>query len=132
MHAGVAGPRAVRGEVNCVFTKALIPFLERRVGPQAVEVVCRAAGRSRDDLMADHNWIPLAIADDLMRLGRELAGDADEEQWALELSEFAADHKPREERSYLGTYALGIGAPRAIYSRFELIYSQMVRCAVPR
>jgi signal transduction histidine kinase len=120
------------GEVNCIFTKALIPFLERRVGPHAVEAVCRAAGRSRDHLMADHNWIPLEVADDVMRLGRELTGEADEEQWALALSESATDDKPREERSYLGTYALGIGAPRGIYQKFELIYSQMVRCVVPR
>jgi signal transduction histidine kinase len=118
--------------VNCVFTKALIPFLERRVGPHAVEAVCRAAGRSRDQLMADHNWIRLEVADDLMRLGRELTGEADEERWTLALSEFATDDEPREERSYLGTYALGIGAPRGIYGKFELIYGQMLRCAVPR
>ena len=132
MHATVTGSRALRGDVNCVFTKGLISFLERRVGPHAVEAVCRAAGRSRDHLMADHNWIPLEVADDLMRLGCELTGDADEERWTLALSEFATDDKPREERSYLRTYALGIGTPRGIYERFELIYSQMVRCAVPR
>ena len=120
------------GEVNCIFTKTLIPFLERRVGPHAVEAVCRTAGRSRDHLMADHNWIPLEVADDLMRLGRELTGDADEERWTLALSEFATDWESREERSYLGTYALGIGAPRGISAKFELIYSQMLRCAVPR
>ena len=67
----------------------MVSFLERRVGPHAVEAVCRAAGRSRDHLMADHNWIPLEVADDLMRLGCELTGDADEERWTLALSEFA-------------------------------------------
>jgi signal transduction histidine kinase len=123
---------AMPGEVNCIFTKVLIPFLERRVGPEAVDAVCRAAGRSREYLMADHNWIPLELANELMQLGRELSGEVNEEQWLLTISEFASDWQPREERSYLGTYAMGIGAPRGIYEKFELIYSQMLRFAVPR
>src|SRR5262249_7313211 len=129
---GVMDWRNRPGEVNCIFTKALIAFLERRVGTHAVEAVCRAAGRSRDHLMADHNWISLGVVDDLMRLVQELTGDADEERWTLALTEFATDWTPREQRSYLGTYALGIGSPRGIYRKFELIYSQMMRCAVPR
>ena len=50
------------GEVNCIVTKILIPYLERNVGPEAVAEVCRAAGRSREYLMADHNWISLDLA----------------------------------------------------------------------
>ncbi len=117
------------GEVNCIFTKVLIPFLERKVGPEAAEVVCRAAGRSREYLMADHNWISLSLADQLFRLGRELMGDPDEERWLREMSEFGMDWKPREERSYLGTYSMGIGEPRVIYQRMELFYRQMLRHA---
>ena len=49
------------GEVNCIFTKILIPFLEREVGSEAAATVCRAAGRSREWLMADHNWISLEL-----------------------------------------------------------------------
>jgi hypothetical protein len=33
------------GEVNCLVTKILIPFVERRVGPEGVAAICRAAGR---------------------------------------------------------------------------------------
>ena len=87
------------GEVNCIFTKILIPFLEREVGSEAAATVCRAAGRSREWLMADHNWISLTLADELMRLGRELMGDADEERWARRFQEYGMDWKPREERS---------------------------------
>ena len=50
------------GEVNCIFTKGLIPFVEKEVGPEGVAAICRVAGRSRDYLMADHNWIPFAMA----------------------------------------------------------------------
>ena len=36
---------AMPGEVNCIFTKVLIPFVEREVGPQAAAAICHAAGR---------------------------------------------------------------------------------------
>ncbi len=122
------------GEVNCVFTKTLVPFVERDIGPAGVEAICRVAGRSREYLMADHNWISLDLANALMRRSYELTarpGEA-EDAWARRIGEFGMDWKPREERSYLGTYTMGIGAPRGIYEKFELIYSQMLRFAVPR
>ena len=57
----------VPGEVNCIFTKGLIPFVEKEVGPEGVAAICRVAGRSRDYLMADHNWIPFAVADEMVQ-----------------------------------------------------------------
>ena len=118
-------------EVNCLITKVLIPFLEREVGPEASAAICRAAGRSREYLMADHNWIPLVLADELTRLGQELTGDPDTERWTLRLSEFAMDWKPREERSYLGTYSMGIGEPRGVYAKFDVFYRRYLRFARP-
>jgi signal transduction histidine kinase len=115
------------GDVNCIFTKVLIPFVEREVGPDGVAAVLRAAGRSREYLMADHNWVTLALADQLMRLGMELMGEADEERWARRFAEFAMEWKPREERSYLGTYSMGIGDPRTLFARQELFQRQIHR-----
>jgi len=46
------------GEINCIFTKGLIPFVEKESGPEGVAALCRAAGCPRDYLMADHNWLP--------------------------------------------------------------------------
>ena len=37
------------------------------------------------------------------------------------------DWKPREERSYLGTYSMGIGHPRAAYERMPTIYHSQSR-----
>ena len=99
------------GEVNCVFTKGLIPFVEKEVGPEAVATICRIAGRSRDYLMADHNWIPLAVAGEMVKACQALMHEPDEERWARRYGESFMDWKPREERSYLGTYSMGIGSP---------------------
>ena len=115
------------GEVNCIFTKGLIPFVEKEVGPEGVAAICHIAGRSRDYLMADHNWLPLAVAGELVRTCRELMHDPDEEGWARRYGESFMDWKPREERSYLGTYSMGIGNPRAAYQRTEIICSQQSR-----
>jgi len=115
------------GEVNCIFTKGLIPFVEKEVGPEGVAAICHIAGRSRDYLMADHNWLPLAVAGELVRACRELMHDPDEEGWARRYGESFMDWKPREERSYLGTYSMGIGNPRAAYQRTEIICSQQSR-----
>jgi signal transduction histidine kinase len=122
------------GDVNCILTKILIPFVERNNGAAGVEVICRAAGRSRDYLMADHNWIPLELANELMRLGYKMTGRAgeDEDTWSQRMSEFGMDWKPREERSYLGTYTMGIGSPRGLYEKYTLCYHQMIRFAVAR
>ena len=68
------------GEINCLFTKGLIPFVEKEVGPEGVAALCRAAGRSSEYLMADHNWLPLALANELVRVAMELTGDIDEER----------------------------------------------------
>jgi len=109
----------VPGEINCVYVKVLIPFLEREVGPEAGAAVCRAAGRTREYLMADHNWIPVDLANRLMRLGQELMGDPDDEHWLRRYTDFAMDWKPREERSYLGTWSMGMGDPRAIFVKCD-------------
>jgi signal transduction histidine kinase len=119
----------VPGEVNCIVTKILIPYLERNVGPEAVAEVCRVAGRSREYLMADHNWISLDLAEALLRRGRELMGEPDEDRWVRGFCEFSMDWKPREERSYLGTWSMGIGDPRTIYQRQDVFYRGMHRHA---
>ena len=59
------------GEINCLFTKGLIPFVEKECGPEGVATLCRAAGRPRDYLMADHNWLPLTVANELVRVAME-------------------------------------------------------------
>ena len=115
------------GEVNCIFTKGLIPFVEKEVGAEGVAAICRVAGRSRDYLMADHNWIPLEIADQVVRVAQQLMNEPDEERWARRFGESFMDWKPREERSYLGTYSMGIGHPRAAYERIATIYQQQSR-----
>src|SRR5262250_1414917 len=115
------------GEVNCIFTKGLIPFVEKEVGPEGVAVICHIAGRSRDYLMADHNWLPLAVAGELVKACQQLMHEPDEERWARRYGESFMDWKPREERSYLGTYSMGIGNPRAAYQRVEIISSQQSR-----
>ena len=68
--------------MNCIFTKVLIPFVEREVGPDGVTAILRTAGRSRDYLVADHNWLSLPLANELVRLAMELMGETDEERWA--------------------------------------------------
>jgi signal transduction histidine kinase len=117
----------VPGEVNCIFTKGLIPFVEKTVGPEGVAVICRVAGRSRDYLMADHNWISLAVADEMVKVCQQLASEPDERRWARRYGESFMDWKPREERSYLGTYSMGIGSPRAAYERAATIFAQQGR-----
>jgi signal transduction histidine kinase len=79
--------------------------------------------------MTDHNWIPLALADELVRLAQNLAQEPDTERFIRRCAEFAMDWKPREERSYLGTYSMGIGEPRGIFERGDVMYSHAVRFA---
>jgi two-component system NtrC family sensor kinase len=117
----------VPGEVNCIFTKGLIPFVEKEVGAEGVAAICRVAGRSRDYLMADHNWIPLQVADEIVRVSQRLMNEPDEERWARRFAESFMDWKPREERSYLGTYSMGIGHPRTAYERMPTIYHSQSR-----
>ena len=115
------------GEVNCIFTKGLIPFVEKEVGAEGAAAICRVAGRPRDYLMADHNWIPLSVANEIVRVAQELMNEPDEERWARRFGESFMDWKPREERSYLGTYSMGIGHPRAAYERMSTIYHSQSR-----
>ncbi len=106
------------GDINCLFTKGLIPFVEKEAGAEGVAALCRAAGRSRDYLMADHNWLPLSAVDELVRTAMELTGDTDVDVWARRFTDDMMDWKPsREYRHYLGTYSMGIGSPRELYAR---------------
>ena len=110
------------GEINCSYTKSLIPLVEREVGEAGVAALLRTAGYSREYLMADHNWLPLPLADALSRLGMTLLGETDEDRWGRRWGEYHMDWKPsHDERSYLGSYTMGLGSPRAIYARAATI-----------
>jgi signal transduction histidine kinase len=105
-------------EVNCVFTKVLIPWVEREVGPAAAGQILAAAGRSREYLMAEYNAISLDLADDLVRLAMRLMNERDEERWARRFAEFLMEWKPsRAERAWGGAYTKSFGSPRAIYAQ---------------
>jgi signal transduction histidine kinase len=107
----------VAAEVNCVFTKVLIPWVEREVGPAGGAAIVTAAGRSREYLMAEYNAIPLDLADDLVHLAMRLMQEPDEERWARRFAEFLMEWKPsRTERSWAGAYTKSFGSPRALYS----------------
>ena len=108
----------MQAEVGCIVTKALIPFVEQQVGPEGVAALLRRAGRPREWLMAEHNRLPLSVADDLVRLAMELMGETDEERWARRAGEDWMDWKPsREERGWGGTYSMSLGSPRAVYRK---------------
>jgi two-component system NtrC family sensor kinase len=110
------------GEINCLFTKGLIPFVEKEIGPEGVAAICRTAGRSREYLMADHNWLPLALANELVRVTMELKGEPDVDRWARRFTDDMMDWKPsREYRHYLGTYSMGVGNPRELYERHNVM-----------
>src|SRR5215470_10894744 len=110
------------GEINCSFTKSLIPLVEREAGEAAVAALLRAAGYSREYLIADHNWLPLPLADALSREAMVLLGETDEEQWGRRWGEYHMDWKPsHDERSYLGSYTMGLGSPRAIFGRYTAV-----------
>jgi two-component system NtrC family sensor kinase len=110
------------GEQNCIFLKSLIPFVEQEIGPAGVEALVRTAGRPRDWLIADHNWVSQTLANELVRLAMELMRAADVEAWARRWAEYHMDWKPsHEERSYMGAYTMGLGSPRALYERLPAI-----------
>ena len=116
------------GDINCIFTKGLIPFVEKEAGPEGVAALCRTAGRSREYLMADHNWLPLPVAGEMVRVAMELTGDTDVERWARRFADDFMDWKPsREYRHYLGTYSMGMGNPRELYSRHPTIQGATAR-----
>jgi signal transduction histidine kinase len=115
------------GDINCIFTKVLIPFVEKEVGPEGVAAVLRTAGRSRDYLVADHNWLPLPVAGALVRLAMQLMGETDEERWARRYAEFLMEWRPsRSDRHYLGTYSIGLGEPRRYFERCATVWGQNV------
>jgi signal transduction histidine kinase len=110
------------GEINCSYTKSLIPLVEREAGEAGVAALLRTAGYSREYLIADHNWLPLPLADALSHVAMTLLGETDEEQWGRRWGEYHMDWKPsHDERSYLGSYTMGVGSPRAIYARTSTI-----------
>jgi signal transduction histidine kinase len=110
------------GEINCIYTKSLIPLVEREVGEEGVAALLLAAGHSREYLTADHNWLPLPLVDSLSRLAMRLVGETDEERWGRRWGEYHMDWKPsHEERSYMGGYTMGLGSPRAIFARIGVI-----------
>ena len=109
--------------VNCIFTKVLIPFVEREAGPEGVAAVLRTAGRSREYLVADHNWLPLPVVNELVRLSMTLIGEPDEEKWARRYAEYLMEWRPsRTDRHYLGTYAMALSEPRRYYARWHVLY----------
>jgi signal transduction histidine kinase len=115
-------------DVNCIVFKSLLPFVEREVGPDGVAAICRAAGRPRDWLIADHNWVPLSVAEESLRLAMELMGASDVDAWARRWGDYHMDWKPsHEERSYMGAYTMGLGSPRAIYARIPAIDDSYAR-----
>jgi len=109
-------------EINCIFTKGLIPFVERVVGPEGVAALLRTAGRPREYLIAEYNWMPFSVADDLVRLSQELMGEPDEDRWARRFAEDFMDWKPsHDERSWAGAYTMSLGSPRAVYAKTGLL-----------
>jgi signal transduction histidine kinase len=120
----------VPGPINCVFTKVLIPLVEREVGPDGVAAILRMAGRSREYLVADHNWLPLSLANELVRLAMELMGEPDEGRWARRYAEYMMEWRPsRTDRHYLGTYGMALGEPRRYFERSHIIWSNIQRIA---
>jgi two-component system NtrC family sensor kinase len=110
-------------KLNCIFTKVLIPFVEREVGSEGVAAVLRTAGRSRDYLMADHNWLPLPLADRLARLSMTLMHEPDEDAWARRFSEYLMEWRPsRTDRHYLGTYSMALAEPRRYFERCWVVW----------
>jgi signal transduction histidine kinase len=104
--------------VSCILTKGLIPYVEREVGPPGVAALVRTAGRSREYLMAEYNWLPFERADRLIRLSMELMGETDEDRWARRFADDFMDWKPsRDERGWAGSYTMSLGSPRALYAK---------------
>jgi signal transduction histidine kinase len=119
------------GEINCIYTKSLIPLVEREVGETGVAALLRTAGHSREYLTADHNWMPFTLFDSLSRLAMTLLGETDEDHWGRRWGEYHMDWKPsHDERSYLGGYTMGLGSPRAIFSRLGAIEASINRAHV--
>ena len=82
------------GEINCSYTKSLIPLVEREVGEAGVAALLRTAGYSREYLTADHNWLPLPLADAVSHQAMTLLGETDEEHWGRRWGEYHMEWKP--------------------------------------
>jgi signal transduction histidine kinase len=109
--------RGHTGEVNCILTKGLIPYVERHVGADGITPLLQATGRSREYLMAEYNWLPLSLVDQFVRLTMERMGESDPDQWGRRFADDFMDWKPsREERGWAGAYTLSLGSPRAVYA----------------
>ena len=105
-------------QISCIFTKALIPWIEREVGREGVTTILEMTGQSREHLIAEYNRIPLELADRLAHRCMAMTGEQDEERWAERFAEACMDWKPsREERGWAGAYTMSLGNPRAIYER---------------
>ena len=116
------------GEMNCIMFKSLLPFVEQGAGPEAVARLVRTAGKTRDWLIADHNWVSLDLADELVCLSAQLMGATDMDAWTRRWTDYHMDWKPsHDERSYMGTYTMGLGSPRALYERIPFIHASLYR-----
>jgi len=105
------------GEINCILTKGLVPFVERTVGPEGLATLLRAAGHPREYLTAEYNWIPLTLADQLVRLAMKLMNEPDQDRWGRRFADDFMEWKPsREERGWVGAYTMSLGSPRAVYA----------------
>ncbi len=124
-----AGETAIDGDVSCIVTKGLIPFVEREVGHEGVAAIVERAGRPREWLMAEYNFIPLTLGGDLLRLAMRLMGETDEERWVRRFGEDLMDWKPsREERGWGGAYTMSLGSPRAIFQTVSLMRGNHWTC----
>jgi signal transduction histidine kinase len=93
-----------------------------------VAALLRVSGKPRDWLIADHNWVALSSADELVRLAAKLMGATDFEAWVRRWFEYHMDWKPsHDERSYLGTYTMGLGNPRSLFERIPYVHAVYAR-----
>jgi signal transduction histidine kinase len=115
-------------EVNCIVFKSLIPFVEQEAGPAAAQALVAAAGKPREWLIADHNWVSLATCDRLVHLAMKLMGATDVETWTRRWTDYHMDWKPsHDERSYIGTYTMGLGSPQALFERIPSVHGALYR-----
>ena len=115
-------------DVNCIVFKSLIPFIEQEAGPAAAQALVAAAGKPREWLIADHNWVSLATCDRLVHLAMKLMGATDVEAWTRRWTDYHMDWKPsHDERSYIGTYTMGLGSPQALFERIAAVHGALYR-----
>ena len=99
------------------------PSWRERSRPDGVTAILRTAGRSGDYLVADHNWLSLPLANELVRLAMEQMGETDEERWARRYAEYLMEWRPsRADRHYIGTYSMALGEPQRYFERSHIIW----------